>query len=128
MRRSIAVLFVVVGLMSGRSMATVEKRPPIETLRGVPAAPESEPSRAPEEQGVAVTYTLSWYTIDNGNTTSTDGLLVLTGTTGQADAASPSDGTFTVKGGFLSMSTEQAIFYDGFESGDLTQWSQIVGK
>jgi len=97
---------------------------------GAPDAHAAQPGPDPtsEAQIEASSYTIRWYTIDSGGTTSSDGTLVLTGTAGQTDAVSSSDGTLTVKGGFRSASTQQRIFQDDFESGDLSRWPAVVGN
>jgi hypothetical protein len=45
-------------------------------------------------------YSINWSTVDGGAGTSTGGVFTVSGTIGQADAGSMSDGNFTVQGGF----------------------------
>lgn len=50
---------------------------------------------------VGGTYNLSWYTIDTGGGTSTNGALMLNGTIGQHDAGGPmTGGSYALTGGF----------------------------
>lgn len=48
----------------------------------------------------AATYELSWWTVDGGGGTSSDGVYSLTGTAAQPEAGLVSGGTFTLAGGF----------------------------
>ncbi len=101
----------------------------VEVTTGAPEDPaRTGPDQASEEQAGGASYSISWYTVDSGGTISSDGTFALTGTTGQTDAAWSSDGTFTVEGGFLSPSSRQSIFQDGFESGGLSRWSAVAGN
>jgi hypothetical protein len=45
-------------------------------------------------------YDLSWWTIDGGGGSSSDGDLMLVGTVGQPDAGAVSGGGYTLSGGF----------------------------
>jgi hypothetical protein len=46
------------------------------------------------------TYTIDWYSIDNGGGASASGAYVLTGTIGQPDAGVQSGGQYEMVGGF----------------------------
>jgi hypothetical protein len=73
---------------------------------------------------------LSWYSVDaGGGVTMTGGDFSLVGTVGQADAGALAGGAFSLTGGFLAAPPSEpcngpdAIFCDGFESGDASRWS-----
>ncbi len=53
--------------------------------------------------GMAQTYSLDWTTVDGGGGTSTGGVYAVSGTIGQPDAGTMSDGTYTLDGGFWSL-------------------------
>jgi hypothetical protein len=72
----------------------------------------------------AGTYDLSWTTLDNGGGTSSGGVYSLSGTIGQADAASSgtasSGGSFVLSPGFwpgvqTAAGPTDTLFKDGFE-------------
>jgi hypothetical protein len=50
--------------------------------------------------GSAQTYSIDWFTIDGGGSTSTGGVYSVSGTIGQPDAGHMSGGNFTLDGGF----------------------------
>ncbi len=75
-------------------------------------------------------YDLSWYSVDGGATTfSAAGDYQLGGISGQPDAGTVAGGVYTLTGGFWAIADPeaQAIFGDGFETGDLSAWSTSVG-
>jgi len=49
----------------------------------------------------ALTFDLSWWTIDNGGKQSSGGSYSITGVIGQPDAGSMSGGNYAIEGGFL---------------------------
>ena len=58
-------------------------------------------------------FSLPWYTIDGGATSSHGGDFALSGTIGQPDAGTLSGGDFTLAGGFYGVimsTTEQQVF------------------
>ena len=80
----------------------------------------------------ASSFDLSWYSVDGGGDTLTGEDITLTGSLGQPDSGTMNGGEFTVTGGFLGITlsfcdSPVRIFCDGFESGDLTEWSSFVG-
>jgi hypothetical protein len=48
----------------------------------------------------AQNYSITWYTVDGGGSTSTNGVYTVSGTAGQPDAGTLSSGSFTLQGGF----------------------------
>ena len=58
-------------------------------------------------------FSLPWYTIDGGSTSSHGGDFALSGTIGQPDAGTLSRGDFTLAGGYsggVMSTTEQQVF------------------
>lgn len=51
---------------------------------------------------IAASYTIPWWTVDNGGGASQGGSYILSGTIGQPDAGSSSGGSYVLKGGFWS--------------------------
>lgn len=82
-----------------------------------------------ERKGQA-SFDLSWYSIDAGAARLAGEGFVLTGTIGQTEAGLLTGGEFVMRGGFTVVSEAEvsgAIFTDGFESGDVTKWSNSTG-
>jgi hypothetical protein len=52
-------------------------------------------------------YTIDWYTIDGGGGTSTGGVYAVSGTIGQPDAGAMSGGSYTLQGGFWTVTAVQ---------------------
>ena len=80
----------------------------------------------------AQTFDLDWHTFDSGGGQSAGGGYVLSGTIGQPESgAVPSAGGLYALAGGLWLGLEGGdagvIFSDGFESGDLSAWSTVVG-
>ena len=48
----------------------------------------------------AQNYAITWYTVDGGGGTSTNGVYTVSGTIGQPDAGTLTGGNFTLQGGF----------------------------
>lgn len=93
--------------------------------------PQIQPSTATDEPHpqakILQTYDLSWWSVDGGGGTSTDGNFTLTGSIGQPDVGiSRACGT-VMSGGVWSGSEpcEAPVFCDGFESGDTGAWSLV---
>ena len=59
-------------------------------------------------------YEIGWYTIDGGGGRSAGGAYVLTGTTGQPDAAYSSGGRYELLGGFLPGGPLCIVEFDDF--------------
>ncbi len=75
-------------------------------------------------------YQVPWFTVDCGGGTRTAfGDYQLGGTIGQPDAGSAAGGIYTVNGGFWALASPeaQAIFGDGFETGDVSLWTLATG-
>ncbi len=51
----------------------------------------------------AQNYSIDWYSVDGGGSTSTGGVYSVSGTIGQPDAGVMSGGNFTLQGGFWSI-------------------------
>jgi len=52
------------------------------------------------QSNVTASYDLSWYTVDAGGGTSSNGTYTLDGTIGQPDAGTMSNGSYSLIGGF----------------------------
>ncbi len=52
-------------------------------------------------------YSVDWFTIDSGGSTSTGGVYAVSGTIGQPDAGSASGGNYTLQGGFWAIQAVQ---------------------
>ena len=84
-----------------------------------------------ERESVGEIFDLSWFSIDGGSSLkSKGGEYSVVGTVGQPDVGLLSGGTFRLAGGFLAItqsigtcSGQEAIFCDGFESGDISRWN-----
>lgn len=73
-------------------------------------------------------YELSWWTVDGGGAYSRDGVYGVAGTIGQPDVGISLGGAYSLRGGFWSVfASRDGLFYDGFESGDVSRWSGAVG-
>ncbi len=77
-------------------------------------------------------FVLAWYTIDGGGIFSSDagGQYQLHGTIGQPEAGTATSTVpyYTLTGGFWpGVPVQMPIFGDGFESGDTSAWSSVVG-
>lgn len=73
-------------------------------------------------------HTVRTESVDAGGERTKSGSFRLAGTIGQPDAVKLQGGAFTLHGGLWpSVEPEQPIFTDGFESGDLCNWSRVVG-
>lgn len=76
-------------------------------------------------------FDLSWFSIDSGSPRMTGGAFALQGVVGQLEAGTLAGGAFILSGGFLGPNADdppedpcvEAIFCDGFESGNLGMWS-----
>jgi len=55
---------------------------------------------AQAQSNAAASYDLSWYTVDAGGGTSSNGTYTLDGTIGQPDAGTMSNGSYSLIGGF----------------------------
>ena len=56
-------------------------------------------------------YSLSWWTVDGGGTTSTSANYALTGTIGQADTGVVTGGTYSLTGGFWGGQAQRVSIY-----------------
>lgn len=72
-------------------------------------------------------FALPWSTIDGGGGRSSGGSFSLSGTIGQPDAGDHLGGSFTLLGGYWDFRRTGPLFADGFESGDLGEWSTSQG-
>jgi hypothetical protein len=77
-------------------------------------------------------FTVFPATVDGGGGFSANGEFEVDGTAGQPDAGyasgeSASEVGLAVVGGYWGLVPEEAIFDDGFESGDTSAWSATVG-
>ncbi len=70
-------------------------------------------------------FSLTWWTVDGGGGTSSGDAFVVAGTIGQPDAGVMTGGDYALKGGFWA--GDSTIFADGFESGDCSHWSSVMG-
>jgi len=72
-------------------------------------------------------YALSWFTIDGGGVSviGEPQSYRLGGTLGQPDAALVAQDSYGLRAGFW-VEPSSELFRDGFESGDLSAWSQVV--
>lgn len=118
------------------------ERLPAEALEAFLSASSPGDTRLPSGQTVAEwltslgtpSYAVSWYSVDGGGGFSTaTGALDVAGTLGQPDAGEMSAGAFAVTGGFWSAllpscNVPNALFCDGFESGDTSAWSTAAGQ
>lgn len=77
------------------------------------------------------TYSVPWSTIDAGGGTSSSATFSVTGTIGQPDAGTHADGPVTtvLLGGYWGprIGAPSQFFGDGFESGDLSEWTASFG-
>jgi hypothetical protein len=77
-------------------------------MSGIAAAQSGRPSTAPEAE-----YDLSWWTVDDGGGTLSDGSYSLSGTIGQAEAgAALAEGTYTLIGGYWYGAGEEVERYE----------------
>jgi hypothetical protein len=72
-------------------------------------------------------FALPWSTIDGGGGSSSGGSFSLAGTIGQPDAGNLLGGPFTLLGGYWDFRRTGPLFADGFETGDLSEWSMSQG-
>ena len=77
-------------------------------------------------RGMVGGYDLSWWSFDSGGGTASGGGFTLTGSLGQPDAGELHGGGFTLSGGVFPQQP-QAVFIDGFESGDTSAWTLTTG-
>jgi len=70
---------------------------------------------------------IPWSTIDGGGGSAAGGSFSLSGTIGQPDAGNLLGGAFTLLGGYWDFRRTGPLFADGFESGDLSEWSMSQG-
>ncbi len=78
--------------------------------------------------GQSADYEVTWSTLDGGGSVANGGIYEVTGTIAQPDAGHSNGGTYSLTGGFWPLPQGPAIFSDGFESGDLTVWSNVIPK
>lgn len=84
----------------------------------------------PVNAGERQTFEIRTYTVDGGGGVSADGIeFEVSGTIGQPDTSSSTDGEWVVSGGYWTPSdpTAGAIFADGFENGTTNGWSDSSG-
>jgi hypothetical protein len=93
MLRKKTILLVVCALVLVASLAVLAGR-------RIMAAPDSP----------AASFTIPWWTVDNGGGTSQGGTYRLSGTIGQPDAGSSSGGSYTLKSGFWSGAFEYVTY------------------
>lgn len=60
---------------------------------------------------LANAYAIPWWTVDGGGAPSQGGSYELSGTIGQADASTSSGGSYTVVGGFWSVTLRNSRIY-----------------
>lgn len=85
-------------------------------------------------EGIDV-FDLSWWSLDGGGGVSMGGTFEVRGSLGQVDPGFSSGGGFRLKGGFWAVlppppdpcESAGTLFCSGFESGELTAWSTVVG-
>lgn len=70
-------------------------------------------------------FEMPGFSIDGGGGTSNGDAFSLSGTIGQPDAGFSQGGTFEIFGGFKAAQVSILLFADGFESGDLSNWTDI---
>lgn len=76
------------------------------------------------QQRGAGSFDISWFSIDGGGGESSGGAFVLHATIGQPDAGVSTGGIFSLTGGFWALeATSSKLYCDGFESGDISNWS-----
>ena len=86
--------------------------------------------------GDGSTFELTWFTVDGGGNRSADGdLFSVSGSAGQPDAGLMTGTDRDLRGGFWAFlgarlqgtcSSPDAVFCDGFESGNLIGWSSSI--
>ena len=92
-----------------------------------PESPEKEAGTNAEDASKSADD-LSWWSIDSGGGQSSSGNLSLSSSIGQPDAGVVSRDGYVFAGGILSGPVDlKHVFYDGFESGDVSSWSASVG-
>ena len=87
-------------------------------------------SGTPVNAGDRQTFEIRTHTVDGGGGASTDGIeFEVSGTIGQPDTSSSTDGEWVASGGFWTPAdpTAGAIFADGFENGTADRWSDSNG-
>ena len=83
-----------------------------------------------ESEAPAQADDLSWWTVDSGGGEASSGSFTLNATIGQPDAGVSyhSDSGWVISGGLWSGAEDfSSVFLDGFESGDASLWSSVVG-
>lgn len=74
------------------------------------------------------TFTVSKYSIDGGGGRVSGGNFSLIGSVGQPDAGRSSGGSYVLYSGFWApVPSEEPLFSDGLDSGDLSGWDLAVG-
>lgn len=93
----------------------------------VNSSPTAETSEAVAPE-IAAGFEIPWSSIDGGGSTMDGGTFSLRGTVGQPDAGSAVADARSLFGGYWAVPKEGDLFADGFESGDLSAWSSVVGQ
>lgn len=95
---------------------------------GIPGSGQRVAAESSEKASASNDYQLIWSSVDGGGfMTATGGDYRMANTFGQADAGAAGEAVNElVTTGFWSIASRQ-IFGNGFESGDLSGWSAVVG-
>lgn len=101
------------------------------TILLVTAAASTPAEEAPQAPLEGAAFSVDWQTIDGGGGNGVSPSFQLLGTVGQAEAGDASSPSFEVEGGFWvaeeQVGDAELVFNDGFETGDATSWSSVVG-
>lgn len=92
-----------------------------------PAAP---PEAADGSSSPSVGYEIPWWSVHGGGGSSTGEPFELHAAVGAPASGESAGGSYVLIGGFGVLVTESQgteIFSDGFESGDVSSWSLVVG-
>ena len=72
-------------------------------------------------------FEIDWWSMQGGADVAKSARFELRGILGQTGAGQVRGGEFALEGGFLAIERLGDLFEDGFESGDLSRWSQVQG-
>lgn len=99
---------------------------------GIPGAAAESPMVAQElgkEKIGGGELELRFVTFESGAGMSSGGEFSVTASLGQPEPFVSAGGAFRIRGGFLpAKKVSDIVFGDGFESGDLSRWSTVVGE
>jgi len=112
-----AAVRVVAASAAGSDPPEAETQPVtvVSTASAEPASAQNTATRDADD--------LSWHSIDGGGGISSSGNLSLIGAIGQPESGLSAGGTQALAGGLWASSQTSHLFSDGFESGDMLQWS-----